>query len=128
MSWERRLQEMLVAGGTLAAAASTFAACSESASTGKSTGDAGTTKDGSPGGSSGGGSGSSSGGGSGNQCCNANPDPCCPLYCDEGGAVAYDSCEQCETDGGVYFADAGTCSLPHEAGPSDAGADGDAPD
>jgi len=77
-----------------------------------------------------------------NFCCNANPDPCCGIgYCEDPDAVAYASCEQkwtaCQSEGGnfllpyangaVWPSEAG-CSLPQEAGPGDAGADGDGHD
>jgi hypothetical protein len=101
MTWERRLREMVLAGGALAATA-----CSDNAATSVDAADVFA------------------------ECCNANSDPCCPMaYCTPGGgpdASSYVLCEQgrttCEAQGGSYtdLADGSQgCSYPPEAGPGD---------
>ena len=100
MTWQRRLRDLLLAGGTLA-----MVACSSENGDGSaSNGGAGGT----------GGSGGTSGRG-GVPCCNANYDPCCRFeYCGEPMSPAC----ACKLDGGAYDPTFDTC------GPGDAGTDG----
>jgi hypothetical protein len=62
-------------------------------------------------------------------CCNANGDPCCQyLQC---GAPLTAACSQelaCQTDGGTWSLQTLACSLPGDAGPGDAVADGNGRD
>ncbi len=110
--WERRLREMVLAGGALAAAA-----CADNV---------GTAAD----------AAHSFGG---DACCNASPDPCCQvLSCGEPMTAAC----ACQMEGGTpsySIADGSfpitslnpttspnlSCSFPGDAGPADAGPDGD---
>lgn len=114
MTWEQRLRELVLAGGTLAAVA-----CSDNnrfSSFGPA--DGGSPRDASstpptydaP-----------------NECCNVNPDPCCEFkYC---GAPITPACE-CELDGGTWSSNAnstgGACEL--DSGAGDAGGDGETHD
>ncbi len=111
MSWERRLREMVLAGGAFAVACG--GACGEWSSS-----------DGSSGGSSSSSGGSSSGG----ACCNANGDPCCGyLYCGDPLTAGCSAELACKADGGTYnlYTEPVACSFP-DASASDGGeADGD---
>jgi hypothetical protein len=95
LSWEQRVREMLLAGGTLA-----LAACSSSSAGGAF--DAGGDTQAESG-----------------MCCNANGDPCCPSqYC---GAPVSMQCQEekaCQADGGTWSY-AG-CSLADAGSPRDA--------
>jgi hypothetical protein len=103
MTWERRLREMVMASGALAATA-----CSDNAATSVEAGDRLDA-----------------------ECCNANPDPCCPIACTPGGgpdSSSYVLCEQdrttCEEQDGSYeYRPDGSigCSSSPEAGPDDGG-------
>jgi hypothetical protein len=103
MSWERRLREMVLAGGALAATA-----CADNAMNNGV-----------------------------NFCCNANADPCC-RYLNCGGPMTTECSQEiaCQ-ESGAWDPISKRCSLSQDAGqsdavsdaaPSDAGADGDAPD
>ena len=120
MHWEKRLREMLLAGGALAAAA-----CSSTTSSSGATGsDAGNP-----------GSDASSdavandvtlGGGDASGCCNAAPDPCCEyLYCEASITPTCSAEMACEAEGGIWSYSG--CSTSQDAGPGDAAsADADA--
>jgi hypothetical protein len=102
VSWERRLRDMVLAGGALAAAACSDSSQSQNTPTGPTF------------------------------CCNANPDPCCPyLHCGEplnaacackldGGVLSSNSGE-CS-----FVADAGPTDAAIDAVDAGAGADADA--
>jgi len=91
MDWERRLREMIFAGGALVATA-----CSNGQVVPE---EAGTPPD-------------QAG------CCNANSDPCCPVdYC---GASMNPQCA-CEREGEVYDVVTATCAPPTSLNGGDAG-------
>ena len=157
MNWEQRCREMILAGGALAAAAcASNGRTGDNGEAGSSDGssDVGVG----PGDGDTGDAPSSVAYDSSFQvpCCNANGDPCCPsCYC---GGGAYEPCcsycgnpqwgnpqwsvclqqeTACRSDGGAFdlssAGDGGTqasclASLPREAGPGDAGIDGDGHD
>jgi hypothetical protein len=143
MNWERRLREMVLAGGSLTAACSSAAstpgdAASDSAASGETSSSSSGASDALSAAETS--SGSSSGGSSGgpNFCCNANGDPCCEyLHCDAAITPQCSAELACQADGGTYNF-AGGCSFPGDASrdggdsgiakdASDAGCSGTAP-
>jgi hypothetical protein len=113
MTWEKRLREMILAGGAVAATA-----CTTSNSVSSSDAASNVDYDAS------------------NSCCNASSDPCCYLSCVP-DATPSGSCLQeidCVSEGGMWDSFSFSCASREDAappdatpGPADAGP-GDAPD
>ena len=112
VSWDRRLREMLLAGGTIATAAcggavhgSDFdASASGDATTGQDAGDELSNN--------------------GGFCCNADPDPCCEYeLCDASLTPQCAQELQCQ-EAGLWNSSTFSCERPPvDAGPADAGVD-----
>jgi hypothetical protein len=126
MNWEKRLRDMVLAGGTLAAAACNGSAASP-ADASSSDAPSNVDLDGSPDASPS--DAPSNFGAESGGCCNASPDPCCYLGCAGGpGPDAALACQQsqmdCQAMHGFYETQVDGslgCTPPAGSEPGDAG-------